>query len=161
MGCAYVWLVKFLGEIILRIKIGISLILFSVFLSGCWLKGTGNSEMAFKRITPKMEKQMTYLLHKGCNEEYQYLDPDIAMLYSFLPGGGQFYTGEKKKGILYLLSSPFIFPYLTSFKDAQNSVDYYNFKYTIKFCVQKLGVARKKTSQDPVVQKRPDKWSTK
>ena len=104
----------------LRIRIGILLILFSVALSGCWLKGTGNSGMAFKRITPKMEKQMEYLLSKGCDEEYQYLDPDIAMLYSLLPGGGQFYTGEEKKGILYLVSSPFIFPYFTSFKDAQN-----------------------------------------
>ena len=99
--------------------------------------------MAFKRITPKMEKQMAYLLSKGCNEEYQYLDPDMAMLYSFLPGGGQFYSGEKKKGILYFLSTPFILPYLASFKDAQNSVDYYNFKYTINFCARKLGYARR------------------
>ena len=128
----------------LRIRIGVLLILFSVALSGCWLKGTGNSGMAFKRITPKMEKQMEYLLSKGCDEEYQYLDPDIAMLYSLLPGGGQFYTGEKKKGVLYLVSSPFLFPYFTSFKDAQNSVDYYNFKYTINFCAQKLGLARKR-----------------
>ena len=124
-------------------KISILLIFSLVFLSGCWLKGTGNSSMAFKRITPKMEKQMEYLLSKGCDEEHQYLDPDIAMLYSLLPGGGQFYTGEKKKGILYLVSSPLIFPYLTSFKDAQNSVDYYNFKYTIKFCAQKLGLTRR------------------
>jgi len=36
-----------------------------------------------------------------------------------------------------------IFPYLASFKDAQNSVDYYNFKYTIKFCAQKLGFVRR------------------
>ena len=149
-------MVKFLSEIILLIRVGISLILFSISLSGCWLKGTGNSEMAFKRITPKMEKQMAYLLNKGCDEEYQYLDPDIAMLYSFLPGGGQFYTGEKKKGMLYFLSSPFIFPYLTSFKDAQNSVDYYNFKYTIKFCAQKLGLTRKKTAQNLMIQKRPE-----
>ena len=99
--------------------------------------------MALKRITPKMEKQMAYLLDKGCDEEYQYLDPDMAMLYSFLPGGGQFYVGEQKKGLLYLLSSPLIFPYLASFKDAQNSVDYYNFKYTIKFCAQKLGFVRR------------------
>ena len=127
----------------LQIRIGILLILFSVALSGCWLKGTGNSGMAFKRITPKMEKQMEYLLSKGCDEEHQYLDPDIAMMYSFFPGGGQFYTGENNKGILYLVSSPFILPYLTSFKDAQNSVDYYNFKYTIKFCAQKLGLSRK------------------
>jgi len=103
--------------------------------------------MAFKRITPKMEKQMAYLLTKGCGEEYQYLDPDIAMLYSFLPGGGQFYAGENKKGFIYLLSSPFIFPYLVSFKDAQNSVDYFNFKYTIKFCAQKLGFVRRSKSK--------------
>ncbi|MBT5257915.1 MAG: hypothetical protein HN646_02940 [Nitrospina sp.] len=120
------------------------MLIFLLFiLSGCWLKGSGNSEMSLKRITPKMEKQMSYLLDKGCDEEYQYLDPDMAMLYSFLPGGGQFYAGEQKKGILYLLSSPLIFPYLASFKDAQNSVDYYNFKYTIKFCAKKLGVFRK------------------
>ena len=90
-----------------------------------------------------MEKQMEYLLIKGCNEEYQYLDPDIAMLYSLLPGGGQFYVGERQKGILYFMSSPLILPYFTSFKDAQNSVDYYNFKYTIKFCAQKLGLLKK------------------
>ena len=134
---------KFLSEIVLRIKIRILLIFLLFILSGCWLKGSGNSEMSLKRITPKMEKQMSYLLDKGCDEEYQYLDPDMAMLYSFLPGGGQFYVGEQKKGILYLLSSPLIFPYLASFKDAQNSVDYYNFKYTIKFCAKKLGVFRK------------------
>ena len=134
---------KFLSEIVLRIKTSILLIFLLFILSGCWLKGSGNSEMSLKRITPKMEKQMSYLLDKGCDEEYQYLDPDIAMLYSFLPGGGQFYAGEQKKGILYLLSSPLIFPYLASFKDAQNSVDYYNFKYTIKFCAKKLGVFRK------------------
>jgi len=134
---------KFLSEIILPIKISILLIFSTFFLSGCWLKGAGNSEMSLKRITPKMEKQMSYLLDKGCNEEYQYLDPDMAMLYSFLPGGGQFYAGEQKKGILYLLSAPLIFPYLVSFEDAQNSVDYYNFKYTIKFCAQKLGLVRR------------------
>ena len=134
---------KFLSEIVLRIKTSILLIFLLFVLSGCWLKGSGNSEMSLKRITPKMEKQMSYLLDKGCDEEYQYLDPDMAMLYSFLPGGGQFYAGEQKKGILYLLSSPLIFPYLASFKDAQNSVDYYNFKYTIKFCAKKLGVFRK------------------
>ena len=134
---------KFLSEIVLRIKTSILLIFLLFILSGCWLKGSGNSEMSLKRITPKMEKQMSYLLDKGCDEEHQYLDPDMAMLYSFLPGGGQFYAGEQKKGILYLLSSPLIFPYLASFKDAQNSVDYYNFKYTIKFCAKKLGVFRK------------------
>ena len=149
MECAHANLVKFLSEIILRKKIGILLILSLVFLSGCWLKGTGNAGMAFKRVTPKMEKQMTYLLKKGCNEEYQYLDRDMAMLYSFLPGGGQFYTGEKKKGIFYLLSSPLIFPYLASFRDAQNSVDYYNFKYTVNFCAKKLGFVRRANPRVP------------
>ena len=138
----------------MRIIISISLILFTVSLSGCWLKGTGGSGMAHKRITPKMEKQMTYLLNKGCSEEKYYLDPGIAMLYSLIPGGGQFYVGERKKGILYLLSSPFILPYLTSFKDAQNSVDYYNFRYTIKFCAEKLGLLKKKASQGIVRDKR-------
>ena len=138
----------------MRIIISILLILFSVSLSGCWLKGTGGSGMAHKRITPKMERQMTYLLNKGCSEEQYYLDPSIAMLYSLIPGGGQFYVGEKKKGILYLLSSPLIFPYLTSFQDAQNSVDYYNFRYTIKFCAEKLGLLRKKASQGIVRDKR-------
>ena len=138
----------------MRIIISILLILFSVSLSGCWLKGTGGSGMAHKRITPKMERQMTYLLNRGCSEEQYYLDPSIAMLYSLIPGGGQFYVGEKKKGILYLLSSPLIFPYLTSFKDAQNSVDYYNFRYTIKFCAEKLGLLRKKTSQGILRDKR-------
>jgi hypothetical protein len=138
----------------LRTIISISLILFTVSLSGCWLKGTGSGGMAYKRITPKMEKQMTYLLNKGCSEERYYLDPDIAMLYSLIPGGGQFYVGEKKKGILYLLSFPLIFPYLTSFKDTQNSVDYYNFRYTINFCAEKLGLLRKKVSPGIVRNKR-------
>ena len=146
----------------MRIIISISLILFTVSLSGCWLKGTGGSGMAHKRVTPKMEKQMTYLLNKGCSEEKYYLDPGIAMLYSLIPGGGQFYVGEKKKGILYLLSSPFILPYLTSFKDAQNSVDYYNFRYTIKFCAEKLGLLKKshqKSSKGIVRDKRFPKRS--
>ncbi len=95
---------------------------------------------------------MEYLLKKGCDEEYQYLDPDIAMLYSIIPGGGQFYTGEKKKGVMYLISSPFVLPYIVSFKDAQNTVDYYNFKYTIQFCAKKLGLS-KKAKQDVVILK--------
>ena len=93
----HIWWYNLLSEIILRIIVGILLTLFSVSLSGCWLKGTGNTGMAYKRITPKMEKQMTYLLNKGCGEEQYYLDPSIAMLYSLIPGGGQFYVGEKKK----------------------------------------------------------------
>lgn len=142
--CVYAELVNFFSEIILRIRIVALLILLLVSVSGCWLKGVGNSEMAFKRITPRMERQMEYLLVKGCDEEQKYLDPDVAMLYSILPGGGQFYAGESKKGLIYLLSSPFILPYLVSFKDAQNSVDYYNFQYTIRFCAKKFGLVKSK-----------------
>ena len=120
--------------------IGIVGILF--FLSGCWLKGGGGSPMGFKRITPKMEKEMEQLIEAGCDKEYQYFDRDIAFLYSMIPGGGQWYTGEKDKAWIYLLSSPLIVPYIVSFQDAQNSVDYYNFKYTAKFCKTKFKLAR-------------------
>lgn len=120
--------------------IGIVGILF--FLSGCWLKGGGGSPMGFKRITPKMEKEMEQLIEAGCDKEYQYFDRDIAFLYSMIPGGGQWYTGEKDKAWIYLLSSPLIVPYIVSFQDAQNSVDYYNFKYTAKFCKTKFKLAK-------------------
>ena len=33
-----------------------------------------------------------------------------------------------------------IIPYIASFRDAQNSVDYYNFRYTAHFCKTKLQV---------------------
>ena len=153
--------VKLFSEITSRIRTGILLIFFLVPLSGCWVKGTGDVGVAFKRITPKMERQMEYLLKKGCDEEYQYLDPDIAMLYSILPGGGQFYAGERKRGMRYLMSSPFVVPYFISFKDAQNSVDYYNFKYKIQFFAKKLGLTRKKTEQNVVIQKMPRRRSRK
>ena len=68
---------------------------------------------------------MEQLIKVGCDKEYQYLDRDVASLYSLIPGGGQWYTGEKDKAWLYLLSSPLIVPYIVSFQDAQNSVDYY------------------------------------
>ncbi len=99
--------------------------------------------MGFKRITPTMEREMEALIEAGCDKEYQYFDRDIAFLYSMIPGGGQWYTGERDKAWLYLLSSPLIVPYFVSFQDAQNSVDYYNFKYTAKFCKSKFRVAQK------------------
>jgi hypothetical protein len=68
--------VKLFSEITSRIQTGILLIFFLVPLSGCWVKGTGDVGVAFKGITPKMERQMEYLLKRGCDEEYQYLDPD-------------------------------------------------------------------------------------
>lgn len=113
------------------------------FLSGCFAKGGGGSSMKFKRITPKMEKEMESLIEAGCDREYQYFDRDVAFLYSMIPGGGQWYTGEKDKAWFYLLSSPLIIPYIVSFQDAQNSVDYYNFRYTAKFCKSKFRVAKK------------------
>ncbi len=135
--------------------IGIVGILF--FLSGCWLKG-GGSPMGFKRITPSMEREMEQLIQAGCDKEYQYYDRDIAFLYSMIPGGGQWYTGEKDKAWLYLLSSPLIVPYIVSFQDAQNSVDYYNFRYTAKFCKSKYKMA-KKTSE--LKSSRKKKYSSK
>jgi hypothetical protein len=121
---------------------GVVIILF--FLSGCWGKGGAGSPMKFKRITPTMEKEMESLIEAGCDREYQYFERDVAFLYSMIPGGGQWYTGEKDKAWFYLLSSPLIIPYIVSFQDAQNSVDYYNFKYTAKFCRSKLRAAKKR-----------------
>jgi hypothetical protein len=121
--------------------VGIVFILF--FHSGCWMKGESGSLMKFKRITPSMEKEMESLIKAGCDREYQYFERDVAFLYSMIPGGGQWYTGEKDKALFYLLSSPLIIPYIVSFQDTQNSVDYYNFKYTAKFCKSKFRVAKK------------------
>ena len=108
------------------------------FLSSCGIKGGAHSPLLFKRVTPAMEKKMEKLIDKGCDQEYQYFDRDIAMLYSVIPGGGQWYTGETRKAWIYLLSFPLIVPYVVSFQDAQNSVDYYNFRYTAHFCKTKL-----------------------
>jgi len=121
---------------------GVVIALF--FLSGCWGKGGAGSPMKFKRITPTMEKEMESLIEAGCDREYQYFERDVAFLYSMIPGGGQWYTGEKDKAWFYLLSSPLIIPYIVSFQDAQNSVDYYNFKYTAKFCRSKFRAAKKR-----------------
>ena len=121
----------------------IGIVSILIFLSGCWLKGGQGSPMGFKRITPFMEREMEQLIHAGCDKEYQYYDREIAFLYSIIPGGGQWYTGEKEKAWLYLLSSPLIVPYFVSFQDAQNSVDYYNFKYTAKFCKSKYRTVKK------------------
>ena len=120
---------------------GVVIALF--FLSGCWGKGGAGSPMKFKRITPTMEKEMESLIEAGCDREYPYFERDVAFLYSLIPGGGQWYTGEKDKAWFYLLSSPLIIPYIVSFQDAQNSVDYYNFKYTAKFCKSKFRMAKK------------------
>jgi hypothetical protein len=107
-------------------------------LYACGVKGGGSSPLLFKRITPAMETEMERLIEKGCGKEYQYFDRDIAMLYSVIPGGGQWYTGETRKAWIYLVSFPLIVPYIISFQDAQNSVDYYNFRYTAHFCKTKL-----------------------
>ena len=62
------------------------------FLSACGIKGGGHSPLMFKHVTPAMETEMEQLIDKGCDKEYQYFDRDIAMLYSVIPGGGQWYT---------------------------------------------------------------------
>ena len=116
--------------------IGIAGMVF--FLSACGIKGGGHSPLRFKQITPAMEMEMEALIQSGCDKEYEYFDRDIAMLYSLIPGGGQWYTGETRKAWIYLVSFPLIVPYIVSFQDAQNSVDYYNFRYTAHFCKTKL-----------------------
>ena len=134
---------------------------FIFFLSGCWLKGGRGSPLQFKQITPRMEQEMEQLIKAGCDKEYQYFDRDIAFLYSVIPGGGQWYTGEKDKAWLYLLSSPLIVPYIVSFQDAQNSVDYYNFKYTAKFCKSKFKIAKTLTESKSTKQKKSPKIFSK
>ena len=120
-----------------------------VFLfSGCGVKGGGHSPLLFKRITPEMEAEMEELIQKGCTKEYEYFDRDIAMLYSLIPGGGQWYTGETRKAWIYLMSFPLIVPYIVSFQDAQNSVDYYNFRYTAHFCKTKFQAAEEHQDRD-------------
>ena len=111
------------------------------FLSACGIKGGGRSPLMFKHVTPAMETEMEQLIENGCDKEYQYYDRDIAMLYSVIPGGGQWYTGETRKAWIYLMSFPLIVPYIISFQDAQNSVDYYNFRYTAHFCETKFPTA--------------------
>ena len=113
------------------------------FLSACGIKGGGLSPLRFKHITPAMEMEMEALIEAGCDQEYAYYDRDIALLYSLIPGGGQWYTGETRKAWIYLVSFPLIIPYIVSFQDAQNSVDYYNFRYTAHFCKSKFKVTRK------------------
>jgi hypothetical protein len=118
------------------------------FLSACGIKGGGNSPLVFKHITPAMEMEMEKLIQEGCDQEYQYFDRDIALLYSLIPGGGQWYTGETRKAWIYLVTFPLVIPYIASFQDAQNSVDYYNFRYTAHFCKNKLNMAKKTQGPD-------------
>lgn len=124
------------------------------FLSACGIKGGGMSPLRFKHISPAMESEMETLIEAGCDQEYQYFDRDIAMLYSLIPGGGQWYTGETQKAWIYLMSFPLIIPYVVSFQDAQNSVDYYNFRYTAHFCKTKLKVTQKMQGPDKKYKKK-------
>ena len=126
--------------------VGIAGVIF--FLSACGIRGGGKSPLLFKRITPAMEMEMEKLIQKGCDKEYQYFDRDIAMMYSIIPGGGQWYTGEIRKAWIYLMSFPLIIPYIVSFQDAQNSVDYYNFRYTAHFCKNKTKMTRKMSENE-------------
>ncbi len=121
------------------------ILLAGLILSGCVSSRAGvDPRMRFKQITPDMEFEMASYIKRGCDKEYRYLDPEIARLYSVIPGGGQFYTGESGKGWMYLLSSPLVIPYIVSFEDAQNSVDYYNFRYTLEYCRRKFNVKKPK-----------------
>ena len=104
--------------------------------------------------------EMEMLIKAGCDQEYEYFDRDIAMLYSLIPGGGQWYTGETRKAWIYLMSFPLIVPYIVSFQDAQNSVDYYNFRYTAHFCKSKLKVTQKMQEPEKGYQKKNSKKPT-
>ncbi len=126
------------------------------FLSACGIKGGGNSPLRFKQITPAMEMEMEALIQEGCDKEHEFFDRDIAMLYSLIPGGGQWYTGETRKAWIYLVSAPLIIPYIVSFQDAQNSVDYYNFRYTAHFCKTKFQVTEE-LKDDEYLKKPPKK----
>ena len=117
-----------------------------VFITGCESIGfseKAKAELRYKKITPKMELQMADFMKRGCNGGGGIFDNDLAQMYSIIPGGGQFYTGETKKGLYYLFGSIFIVPYFASFQDAQNSVDYYNFQYDIDYCKEKQWLTRK------------------
>jgi hypothetical protein len=127
------------------------------FLSACGIKGGGKSPLLFKRITPAMEMEMEKLIEEGCQKEYEYFDRDIALIYSIIPGGGQWYTGETRKAWIYLMSFPLIIPYIVSFQDAQNSVDYYNFRYTAHFCKNKTKMTQKMLESKKWNQKGPSK----
>ena len=119
-------------------RIALILALF-LSLSACMTGGSRpNQALGFKQITPALQNEMSYYIKKGCDREYRYFEPEVAQLYSILPGGAQFYMGETQKGWMYALSSPLIIPYIISFQDAQNSVDYYNFRYTLKYCRDKF-----------------------
>lgn len=120
------------------------------FLSACGIKGGSHSPLRFKEITPAMEMEM--LIKAGCDQEYEYFDRDIAMLYSLIPGGGQWYTGETRKAWIYLMSFPLIVPYIVSFQDA-----YYNFRYTAHFCKSKLKVTQKMQEPEKGYQKKKSK----
>lgn len=103
-----------------------------------------------------MEIEISDLMQKGCDREYPLLERNAALLYSIIPGGGQFYTGETKKGLWYMAGSFLIVPYFISFDDAQSSVDFINARHTIKYCKEKLRIMQEK-QQD--VEKKADALS--
>ena len=100
-------------------------------------------QMWFKKITPAMEVQLKDLTAQGCVPEYEMLENDTAYMYSIIPGGGQIYTGEPRKALMYILSSILVVPYIVSFDDAQSSVDYLNLQYSIDYCKKKLRLSKR------------------
>lgn len=119
------------------------LMVILVTAPGCGTLEEIGPDWKHKQVTPIMEVQMNYLLEQGCDQEYEIYDKDLAFLYSVIPGGGQFYTGDYKRGFWYLIASAFVLPYFASFEDAQHGVDYHNLKYTIDFCRQRLKLTQK------------------
>jgi hypothetical protein len=140
-----------------------SVSIWALFLSLSACMTGRDQSMGFKQITPALQNEMSSYIKKGCDREYRYFDPEIAQVYSIIPGGAQFYMGETKKGWMYALSSPLIIPYIISFQDAQNSVDYYNFRYTLKYCRDKFKAKSSQASKNKKRkrQRRPSKMPQK
>ncbi len=106
-------------------------------------KGLSN-DLEIKRITPSMKVRMGEMEDAGCIEKEIVKSPEISRTIALFPGGGQFYNGEPLKGMYYLATSILILPYIVSFKDAAQTVEYLNFKHTLEFCEEKMRVARER-----------------
>lgn len=120
------------------------LLLLALMISpGCGTLKQIGPDWKNKHVTPIMEVQMNHFLDQGCDQEYEIYNKDLAFLYSVIPGGGHFYTGDYKRGFWFMFTSAFVLPYFASFEDAQRGVDYHNLKYTIDFCRQKLRLTQK------------------
>lgn len=76
---------------------------FAVSVFGQTLAFHGESSSQLVNITNKRQ-HVTFPLTDSTR--YKFRKPELALLYSLLlPGGGQFYNGQKKKGVILLSSA--------------------------------------------------------